>query len=226
MISLVMLSWNRVANVIKYIGHYSSYELIDEIIVFNNNNKISLHGIENSKVILIESSKDLGLYSRFAASGLAKNECIMHCDDDLFIPEETVNKLYEYWSKFPDLCHGTQGRFVVNDYNMREVFGEVQIVLTRCMLVSRVNCLSAFKFSRDFEDLYCEPKGNGEDIILSFISMSIGGELNRSYNLPYYDCIDMNNNDGSPVAISRRWKLHTAHRTLVVKRCKCLLNIV
>ncbi|MCL4481034.1 MAG: hypothetical protein M1445_00170 [Bacteroidetes bacterium] len=225
MISLVMLSWNRVDNVVNFINYYSSYKLIDEIIVFNNNNKFDLRNIQNNKLILIESSKDMGLYTRFAAAGLANNECIMHCDDDLFIPEDTVNRLYEYWSQSPQLCHGTQGRFVINDYNMNEVFGEVQIVLTRCMLVSRANCLSAFKFALNFEDLYSEPKGNGEDIMLSFISISNSGKLNRSYNLPFYDCIDKNNDDGLPIAICRRWKKHIEHRSIVVKRCKSLLGI-
>jgi len=225
MISLVMLSWNRVENVINNVSKYSAYKLIDEIIVFNNNNKFNLHCIENSKVILIQSSKNMGFYPRFAAAGLAKNKCIMYCDDDLFIPEETVNKLYELWSESPELCHGTQGRFVVNDYNMKEVFGEVQIVLTRCILVSRINCLSAFKFTIDFDDFYSEPKGNGEDIILSFISMSKSGKLNRSYDLPFYDYIDTNDVDGLPIATCRRWKQHEEHRTKIVKRCKYLLGI-
>jgi hypothetical protein len=220
MISLVMLSWERIDNIISNINQYSTYKLIDEIIVFNNNNKHTLRGIENNKLTLIESSKDLGLYTRFAASGLARNECIMHCDDDLFIPEITVNKLYEYWVNSPTLCHGTQGRFVVDDYNQNEVFGDVQIVLTRCLLVSRTNCLATFKFTLNFEDLYGVPKGNGEDIILSFVSMHNSGKLNRVYNLPYLDYFDKVN-----IAIYKRWNQHIEHRTKVVKRCKNLLGI-
>ncbi|NWJ53084.1 MAG: hypothetical protein HXX14_19715 [Bacteroidetes bacterium] len=225
MISLVMLSWERIDNIIYNINQYSTYKLIDEIIVFNNNNKHTLRNIENSKLTLIESSKDLGLYSRFAAAGLARNECIMHCDDDLFIPELTINKLYEYWSKYPALCHGTQGRLIINDYNQNEVFGEVQIALTRCLLVSRTNCLSAFKFSLCFEDLCGVPKGNGEDIMLSFIAMHNSGKLNRSYNLPYLDYFEKDNEDHLHVAICKRWNQHIEHRTKIVRRCKDLLGI-
>ena len=47
---------------------------------------------QNDKVTVIESSKGYGLYSRFAAADWPIIY-VMHCDDDLFVPEETVNTL-------------------------------------------------------------------------------------------------------------------------------------
>lgn len=223
-ISLIMLSWERVSNVLNSINNYLSYKLIDEIIIFNNNNKYDLRKLGNKKVTIIESSKDMGLYSRFAAAGLAHNPCIMHCDDDLLIPEETVNELYRCWVKSPKICHGTQGRQITDKYETGDVYGNVPIVLTRCMLVSKSNCIQALGFSSCFQDLICEPEGNGEDIILSFISMSHGKSLNKSYRLPYFNYDNYKDEkNGLTHSIHRRWKHHLDHRTNIINRCRSLL---
>lgn len=219
-----MLCWERVDNVIKIINQYSSYKVINEIIIFNNNNRHRLPQMDCDKIVVIESSKDLGLFSRFAAAGLASNECIMHCDDDLIIPEDTVNDLYKQWKSNPSICHGTQGRIVMNEYNLTNVFGRVHIILTRCMLTSRTNCLRSLQFSNKFADLTCEPKGNGEDIILSFISISRSGELNICHELPYKDFPETLEDSDKSIAISKRWGKHVEHRTNVVKRCRDLLG--
>ena len=223
MISLIILNWERVDNIISSVKKYSDYKLIDEIIVFNNNHKYRLNHIASDKVVVIESSRDLGLYTRFSAAGLARNNCIMYCDDDLFMPEKTIEKLYAQWLKLPNVCHGVNGRMVKDLYNMAGAFGEVPVILTRCMLVSKAICLAAFNFSLCFDDLVCEPKGNGEDIILSFVAISKSGQLNRSHKLPYIELPD--NEDGTSVAISKRWKNHINHRTKVLVRCRDLLGL-
>ncbi len=224
MLSLIMLSWERVENVINNIRQYSTYKIIDEIIVFNNNYKYRLPNLNSDKVIVIESSKDIGLFTRFVAAGIASNECIMHCDDDLIVPEGTVNELYKQWNLNPMLCHGTQGRVINEEYNMKNVYGRVHIVLTRCMLTSRTNCLLALQFSVLFKDIICEPKGNGEDIILSFISISKSGELNICHKLPYNDFQENFEEGDKLIAISKRWEKHVEHRSNVVKRCRNLLG--
>ena len=224
-ISVIMLSWERVDNVLNSVSRYLTYKLIDEIIVFNNNSKYSLRAMANDKVTVIESSKDMGLYSRFAAAGLAHNLCVMHCDDDLFVPEETVNTLYECWSNAPGICHGTHGRKFTDKYNVDDAYGDVPIVLTRCMMVSKTNCISALGFSTYFLDLLCEPEGNGEDIILSFVSMSNSKSLNKSYRLPHfnYNGYKHDKNDAGN-SIHTRWKYHVQHRTNIINRCKLLLR--
>src|ERR1700751_3010807 len=116
-ISVILLNWKRLNNVINNINHYMSYNLVDEIIIFNNNPNLDLKKISNSKITVIESSGDMGLYTRFAAAGLAKNSCILHCDDDILIPEITVNELYKHWLNDKTICHGIEGRFISNGYN-------------------------------------------------------------------------------------------------------------
>lgn len=222
-ISLVMLSWERVNNVINNVKTYANYKLINEIIIFNNHNGYNLRGLSSEKITVIESSQDMGLYSRFAAAGLAHNPCIMHCDDDLLVPEETINELYKCWLKLPNICHGTQGRSITDRYETQDVYGDVPIVLTRCMLVSKTNCILALNNSSLFEDLVCEPEGNGEDIILSFTSMYHSKYLNKSYHLPFFNYDDYKENSkGQTHSIHKRWKHHIEHRTRVVNRCRSL----
>jgi len=221
-ISLIILNWKREENVINNVRRYALYRLIDQVIIFNNNGEVNLKHLSGGTVTVVESSADLGLFTRFAAAGLAKNACIMHCDDDLFVPEETVDALYKEWFMRPDICHGLEGRLIFDKYNRNNVIGDVHVVLTRCLLVSKRNCLSAFTFSLNFQDLPGEPAGNGEDIILSYVSMHNGKQLNRTYRLPYQEHNDTDQND-APVAIFRRWRHHLAHRTMVVNRCKKLL---
>jgi hypothetical protein len=225
-ISLIILNWKRAGNVINNINHYMSYRLVNEIILFNNNPDFDLKNIGNDKITVIESSKDLGLFPRYAAAGLARSSCILHCDDDLFLPEPTVNMLYAYWMRNQQICHGLEGRLVRHEYNTLNAIGEVQIVLTRCLMVSKYNCLSAFMISDQFNDLPGEPRGNGEDIILSYIAMYNSRRFNRTYKLSYYNYPDyINKNDGTSDSIHRRFPFHVQHRTAVVKRCRKLLGI-
>jgi hypothetical protein len=225
-ISIILLNWKRLNNVINNINHYMSYRLVDEIIIFNNNPGLDLKKISNSKVTVIESSGDMGLYTRFAAAGLAKNSCILHCDDDILIPEITVNELYKHWLTDQTICHGLEGRFIFNEYNTLNSIGNVHVVLTRCMMVSKANCLNAFAFAGNFDDLQSEPKGNGEDIILSYISMFYSKKFNKTYRLKYLNYPDYRDKpDGTSDSIHRKFPRHIQHRTAVIGRCKTLLGI-
>lgn len=225
MVSLIMLSWERLSNTLNNIETYSKYEIVNELFVFNNNHNIVIPNMKIEKVKIIQSSKDLGLFTRYAAAGLAKNDCIMHCDDDLLIPESTVNELYEHWNSKPWACHGTQGRIVNDGYNMKNVHGEVHVVLTRCMLTHRLNCLEALKYANAFRDLTCEPVGNGEDIIISFIATKNSGMPNFAYQILYHDYPDTLSDMDKRIAISKRWSEHVAHRTKVVNRCISLWEL-
>jgi hypothetical protein len=202
------------------------YRLVKEIIVFNNNPTSNLRQIGNNKVTVIESSRDLGLYPRYAAAGLARSTCVLHCDDDLFIPEETVNGLYRHWSANEGICHGLEGRRIGNEYNTTNAIGDVHVILTRCLMVSRINCLSAYRFTPWFDDLPGEPRGNGEDIILSYVSMYNSGNYNRTYHGRYYNYPNyIRNPDGTSDAIHQKYPHHLRHRTAVVRRCKSMFNL-
>jgi hypothetical protein len=225
-ITVIMLNWKREANVINNINHYMSYGLVKEIIVFNNNPASNLKNIGNNKVTIIESSRNLGLYPRYAAAGLARSSCVLHCDDDLFIPEETVNGLYHHWLNNQEICHGLEGRRIGREYNTANVIGDAHVILTRCLMVSKFNCLSAYGFTPWFEDLPGEPRGNGEDIILSYVSMYNSGRLNRTHACTYHNYRNyIRNSDGSSDSIHQTYPDHLRHRTEVVRRCKTMFNL-
>lgn len=208
------------------VRQYLTYQRVDEVFIFNNNPRVNLREIplfRHKKIALIQSSKDLGFTTRFAAAGLASNQCILFADDDLFIPEPTVDMLSDYWEEDPRICHGTQGRFIYGDrYNGETAFGQVHVVLTRCLAASKRNCLEAFYLSNEFLDLdrKGEPRGNGEDIILSYVSMSNAGRFNRAYNLAY-----QNFKEDSRISTCLRFKDHYDHRSKVVQRCQQLLPL-
>lgn len=221
MISLIMLNWERPHFLLNSISHYLGYKSVGEIIVFNNNKNYNFKGLGNSKLTVIESSRDMGLYTRLAASGLAKYKCILHCDDDILIPEHTINELYKKWLARPDICHGIHGRMVGSGYDVTNAFGRVHVVLTRCVLVSKQSCLLAYLLTDALPDMKAVPHGNGEDIILSMVAMKRSGLLNMCYRLPYYDYKESANH----IAISKRWSNHIEHRTQMVKACSRILRL-
>lgn len=224
MISAIILSWNRIDNLIGLLHEYSQYRIVSEIIVFNNNPqhdlKSTIEGI-NPGIILIQTNKDLGMYTRFAAAGLASNNCILYVDDDIFVPESTVAELHTRWLAAPGQCHGTHGRNAIGGYVPLDRFGQVKIVLTRCLMTSKENCLRAFRLALQFEHLNSFPKGNGEDIILSYSSILSSGSLNKAYELPTTDLPGSKNEESS---IHKRWPGHYAHRLTVVHLCEKLLK--
>lgn len=221
MITAVLLNWKRPKDVTKIISTYQNYSLIDEILVFNNNVNKKIKIRNSKKLTIIDSSKDLGLYTRFSASSLAKNRCIMLCDDDILITMDTLKKLYSKWRMEPNICHSLHGRMVNNKYSVIDAYGEVHVCLTRCTLVDRRICALTLTIVDRFEDLPCLPKGNGEDIIMSFVAMYASRKFNKAYN---YDLFNFSGHasfdKGEEVLpIHLRWPGHLPHRQRVVERC-------
>jgi len=215
MLTVVMLNWARPSHVSMNLQRYASYGIVKQVICFNNGP--SLNGIATlpSKCVLIESSRDLGLYSRLAAASLATTNAIFHTDDDIGVPETTLNALFGFWYRAQSSCHGLYGRIVQPVYQTADVFGAVEVVLTRAVVCSRQVNNAALYAAGLFDDLNPKPRGNGEDIILSFAAMAISRSMNFAYRL------DAENYEvGNEHAIHRRWRDHFRHRQQVVSRCR------
>jgi hypothetical protein len=200
------------------INRYSSYAVVDRVICFNNGER--LRGPFPSKCILIEASGNMGLYSRFAAAALATTDAIFHTDDDIGVPQETLDHLYANWFAAPLACHGLFGRAVRPRYEPANVFGPVEVVLTRALMCSRYISNAALAATCHFDDLRGVPPGNGEDIILSFAAMAYSRTPNFAYNLP---------SENYPVdprtEIHKAWNGHLKHRQKVVMRCRKVFGI-
>ena len=220
MVTVVLLNWARPANTLLNIHRYASYSLVSRILCFNNGPSLSHANTLPEKCVLIEASSDLGLYSRFAAGSLARTEAIFHADDDIGIPETSLNALYGYWYNAQSCCHGIYGRNVNPVYQTRNVIGPVEVVLTRALICSRRLNNAALSAAHLFEDLRSEPHGNGEDIILSFTAMASSRSLNFAYALAAE-----NYPDHAHLAIHRRWPGHLEHRQRVVFRCRRVFSL-
>jgi hypothetical protein len=215
MLTVIMLNWARPNFALRNMHLYASYKLVKHIVCFNNGAPFVDPKDLPRKCVLVEASADLGLTSRLAAASLASTEAVFHTDDDIAVPESTVQALYQSWTKGKLSCHGLYGRTAYPTYRYGNVFGMVEVVLTRAVVCSvRVNNL-ALSVTDLFNDLSGKPRGNGEDIILSFAGLAASRKPNIAYPLTamnYPAC------DG--VAIHKRWAGHLEHRGRVVSRCR------
>jgi hypothetical protein len=215
MITVVMLNWARPTYALSNLHRYALYRLVKQVLCFNNGPRLIHERKLPRKCVLVETSRDLGLYSRFAAASLATTEAIFHTDDDLVVPEHTLEALYDYWLGARLSCHGLYGRMAYPFYQFGDIFGPVEVVLTRAVVCSqRVNNL-ALAASHLFDDLNAQPRGNGEDIILSFAGMYSSRGPNFAYKLPAENYPSDNNTE-----IHQRWPNHLQHRQQVVNRCR------
>jgi len=219
-LSVVMLNWKRPTNVRRILDGLWQSPLVSEVIVWDNNpTTLSLDG----KTKFIMSSEDMGLFTRFAAMSLAKNDAVLIQDDDLYLPHETIAALYGSWQAGRYCIHGIFGRHLAPgpgySYH-RSPSGPCPIVLTRAMICSREYAAWFFAALGRFRHLFdgSVPYGNGEDILLSYVAMAEYGQLNAAYDLPVKE---LPSND----AICKRAG-HNAHRTRIVQACEMWLETV
>ena len=190
MITLIMLSWKRVDNLIKAIETEFDGELISEVIVWNNNKDVDLRGKLPKNVRLIQSNEDFGMRTRFGAALFAKNDCILLHDDDMVLPKLTIQNLYDEWELDNEIMYGLNGRIpkADNTYGKSVKEGKTHIVIGRTMLLKRTYCVDFFQIERDLEAQpnHSAPQGH-EDILMSYFVMSKSGRLNEILYSRYED---------------------------------------
>jgi SAM-dependent methyltransferase len=232
-ISLVILNWMRPAGVMRLLQDYRQYSLIDDFIVFNNNRDFNFPDNIIPGLKVINTNTDFGLSTRFAAGLLAKNDTILIHDDDQFLLEESIEKLYQSYLQDPDIIHGIYGRPVdeTNQYLIyggkarpNLPFGEMDIVLTLCMLINKKYISEYFKNIHKFYNLIKYTQGNGEDIIMSYTVKSLSKRFNKTYDLPRVNREDITNYSDTVALSKRAAGFHTALRTEVLRQCKHLLT--
>ena len=76
-VTLVMLSWKRISNLIAAIEEEFDGTLVSEVIVWNNNPEEDLTGRLPANVRLIQTNEDFGMRTRFGAALFARNDCIL-----------------------------------------------------------------------------------------------------------------------------------------------------
>ena len=205
----VLLSWKRLNQINDLSDYLQTFDFIDEILICNNNPDVAPFRKEG--VTVINNSSDLGLWTRFTTAMLAKNEAILLHDDDLLVDHKCMSHMWESFAKIPTTNHGLFGRrFPAPDhtYNMRDYLGKCDALLTRCVFTSKTRCHKALGFTHAFDrELGGSPRGNGEDILLSYTGQNIS-----------YTPIRQEMGGGDDNAIHRR-PGHKEHRTNVIRWC-------
>lgn len=182
--SIVLLSWNRPKNINTIIEQYNNYSIVDEIIVWNNNNLFLIHN-SLPKVKIINTNKDLGLNCRFNAALLCQNRCVIVHDDDLLLSETNIKGLVNAFTEDYSRIYSYEGRNLI-DNTYTNVPGpgriekvasptEVDILLTRATCFDKILATEYFKLCDVifYDSNICL---NAEDILLSYISTNYFGK--------------------------------------------------
>jgi hypothetical protein len=207
-LTIIILNWKRKENVLRLI---ETYKEISKIIIVNNNPESI---IESKDVIIVNSSEDLGLFSRFAIATLVDTDAVAFVDDDLELPFESLEFLYKKWEQEPDVLHSMVGRGIVDgNYAKVPVYGQCPIVLTRAMITTPQMCALTLAHAKDFnKEVGGEPVGNGEDILISFVATFLSNKPNKAYQIAVTEL-------PADHSIFKRVSNHYPHRTNVVKWC-------
>lgn len=219
MITVILLSWDRLGQVYDIASKFLGMgDLVDQIIVWNNNPQAFPY--HRDGLTIINSTEDMGLWTRFAAASLAKNEAIIYHDDDLEPKRENIEFLYRKHQEAPDVIHGTFGRRPTSqfEYSAINAYGACDVVLTRCLITPRAYPTKALQYVPHFDALQAAekafPRGNGEDIMLSYLAMRESGKQNWAYDLKVQEI-----STSDPKSIHVRFPGHMAYRTKLMRSC-------
>lgn len=208
-VSAVLLSWDRLRQLHDILDHLKALDFIDEIIVWNNNPAVAPFVDERAKVI--NSSHDMGMWTRFAAASLARNEHILYHDDDLIIDVDDMEQLYRAFCADDSANHGLSGRNPTEsgEYTFNNIVGKCEITLTRCVFTKRERAVKALAHVPEFDKIPSKLRGNGEDIVLSYATEG----WNYSYK---FQCRD---SGGDKNAIHKKFPDHKQVRSRIVRKC-------
>jgi len=212
----ILLNWKRPANVERIAAGWRAQGTVTEAIIWNNNREMPLGPITGATVI--NASEDLGLYTRFAAVCLARNECVLIQDDDLELPRPSLAALYDAWNADPEILHGVFGRNARADGSYAQsVSGDadVSVVLTRVLFTHRRYAARFFEIAPRFAEIQrdSQPAGNGEDILFNYVVQKSSGRLNRIHNIAVTEL------PAEHAIYQRNLNAHAAHRTRLMRAC-------
>lgn len=232
MISAIVLNWKRPFNLKSLIlPRLAKHPLIDEIIVSHANPKtrfeLSSPYCEIKHFDDSNHNATLGLALRFYHMLRAKNKMILLLDDDLIVSPASIHGLVECFQSAPHLIHGLEGRKLCNSlrYHTKTHYGQVPIVLTRCMLLHQRYAALFFEQAHHMNVMLSKgmPLWNGEDIFISMLCLRQTQQFPLAHqfahiNLRYSELCGIS-------SFLRRWRNptnalpHHLYRTQFVQSC-------
>jgi Glycosyl transferase family 64 domain len=219
--TVVLLNWQRPANVRIILDAYTRYRRVAEIIVWNNNPNLTFTYGE-AKVRSVNSG-ELGLSTRWAAALLASHACVIVADDDLIADEDTIDRLIEWCRRDPDRVYTLHGRNPTPDNEYAVHVDHVRQPTEAVMHLTRLACLDRrhvphYFLALEELGLRIDPAtGGGEDIVMSFALARATGKRPLVVPGSYRDLL-------APGGIANRYGSQRQHRTFIMRRCQAWLD--
>lgn len=159
-----------------------SHPNVDEVLLLHANPKTAFEFV-HPKVVNIDATaqnEEMGLSLRFYFCQLAKNEWVLHVDDDMEFTTAALNELLIEYSRNPKRIVGRFGRNLVpggnsfNGYSSTSTHKASEVVLTKFMAMERGLCSAFFDYAHLLYDIVLQdgegPLWNGEDIFMSLVA--------------------------------------------------------
>tara|TARA_B100000900_G_C20593884_1_gene722609 strand:+ start:12 stop:794 length:783 start_codon:yes stop_codon:yes gene_type:complete len=197
-ISVIILNYNRPHNLEKNLPILNEIDIIDEIIVSHGSEKYYKE-FKYSKVKNIKDYEDNDIYGgarRFLNIKYVKNNIVLFMDDDMYIDNENVYKLYNkliqnynkntIYGATKRLC--TKNGYKTNSTNYNTIL--TQILITKKSIIKEYlnNKIGWNKYKNWLK----EHKGNCEDLSLNIFIREYYKENPVYVNIKYKD-LDMSN---------------------------------
>ena len=131
-----------------------SHPNVDEVLLLHANPKTAFEFVHPKVVNIdaIEYNDEMGLSLRFYFCQLARNEWVIHVDDDMEFTVAALNELLIEYSRNPHRIVGRFGRDLTlpnsfNGYNSKDTHKSTEVVLTKLMVMERQTCAAFFSYA-------------------------------------------------------------------------------
>lgn len=194
MITLCMLNWNR-PEILRdaILPTMARYAMIDEIIVSHGREDTRFDfETPDARVVMRddwgEVNREYGIARRWLCWELARNETVLSLDDDLLLPETSVEFLWRGVCGRPGVMHGTVHMPGADSYMPREA-GDAMSV-SGAYLAPRALGRACLERAGEAEDdvrdpFKAFPLWDGDDVFASLIARRISGRSNVAHRVLY-----------------------------------------
>eukprot|EP00533_Pseudo-nitzschia_delicatissima_P010511 CAMPEP_0116092340 /NCGR_PEP_ID=MMETSP0327-20121206/7994_1 /TAXON_ID=44447 /ORGANISM="Pseudo-nitzschia delicatissima, Strain B596" /LENGTH=339 /DNA_ID=CAMNT_0003583767 /DNA_START=124 /DNA_END=1140 /DNA_ORIENTATION=+ len=183
-VSVILMNFSRPRMIQEssMMGTLLAHPNIDEILLLHANEKTAFEFVHEKvkNINAIQHNNEMGLSLRFYFCQIARNDWVLHLDDDMEFTTEALNEMIVEYGRNPKRVVGKFGRDFTpgssfNGYNSKNSHKNSEVVLTKLMLMERHTCSAFFEYSHlIWDDIVLHngegPLWNGEDIFMSLVA--------------------------------------------------------
>ena len=117
MVSVIVVCWRRFDNLDAILKAWLNQPEVDEVILWDNSGRYKT----DLPITLINSNKNINPSIRYLIATMAKNELVMHCDDDVMPKTELVADFLKFHQE--DWFSSVEGMFFTGNsyFNQKRV---------------------------------------------------------------------------------------------------------